>query len=210
MSPSATIAPLFHTTGEKPLLFTLELELLDAPLPIKRTLRIPSNMNLEYFQEFLMLAIRWEGYHLKEIRAGGITYFTRYAGGEDPESVEGFPQKNSFQFILGDLLKFQGDTFTFVYDMGDDWLHLVSLTDVLPCPTWTKVATMSEPISLAGKTSARQKMSAEWKNMPRCYNRWPILMTKNKKNIMNGYIGISPGKDLTCMRSANACGIISA
>lgn len=40
------IAPLFRTTDEKPLLFTLELELLGAPLPIKRTQKIPSNMNL--------------------------------------------------------------------------------------------------------------------------------------------------------------------
>ena len=35
------IAPLFRTTGEKPMLFTLELELLGAPLPIKRVLKIP-------------------------------------------------------------------------------------------------------------------------------------------------------------------------
>lgn len=36
------IAPLFRTTGEKTLLYTLEVELPGAPLPIKRTLKIPS------------------------------------------------------------------------------------------------------------------------------------------------------------------------
>ena len=79
MRPTPTIdkyiAPLFRTTGEKPLLFTLEMELLGAPLPIKRTLKIPSNMNLGYVQEVLMLAMGWEGYHLKEIRHGNYTYF---------------------------------------------------------------------------------------------------------------------------------------
>ena len=45
------IAPLFRTTGEKPLLYTLEVELLGAPLTIKRTLKIPSNMNLGYVQK---------------------------------------------------------------------------------------------------------------------------------------------------------------
>ena len=79
------IAPLFRTTGEKPLLFTLEMELLGAHIPIKRTLKIPSNMNLGYVQEILMLTIGWEEYHLKEIRHGNYTYFVRLAGG-----VEGY------------------------------------------------------------------------------------------------------------------------
>lgn len=99
------IAPPFRTMGEKPLLFTLELELLGAPLPIKRTQKIPSNMNLGYVQEILMLAMGWEGYHLKEIRHGNYTYFVRLAGGQDPEPVEGFPQRDSFKYTLGDLLK---------------------------------------------------------------------------------------------------------
>lgn len=109
------IAPLFRTTGEKPLLFTLDLELLGAPLPIKRTLKIPSNMNLGYVQEVLMLAMGWEGYHLNEIRHGNYTYFVRLAGGQDPEPVEGFPQRDSFKHILGDA-----------------WKHRVTLTVIAP------------------------------------------------------------------------------
>lgn len=71
------IAPLFRTTGEKPMLFTLDLELLVAPLPIKRTLKILSNTNLGYVQEVFMLAMGWEGYHLKEIRHGNYWKFRR-------------------------------------------------------------------------------------------------------------------------------------
>ena len=92
------IAPLFRTTGEKPLLYTLEVELLGAPLPIKRTQKNPSNMNLGHVQEILMLAMGWEGYHLKEIRHGKYTYFVRLSGGQDPEPVEGFPQRDSFKY----------------------------------------------------------------------------------------------------------------
>lgn len=127
------IAPLFRTTGEKPMLFTLELELLGAPLPIKRMLKIPSNMNLGYVQEVLMLAMGWEGYHLKEIRHGNYTYFVRLAGGQDPEPVEGFPQRDSFKYTLGDLLKEEWDSFIFVYDLGDAWKHRVTLTDIAHC-----------------------------------------------------------------------------
>lgn len=126
------IAPLFCTTEEKPGIFALEMELMGSPVPVKRSLRIPENMNLGYVQEVLMLAMGWEGHHLKEIRRGGITYFTRQAGGEDPEEMEGFPQRDSFQYTLGDLLKLPGDTFTFVYDLGDSWKHIVTLVDILP------------------------------------------------------------------------------
>ena len=53
-------------------------------------------------------------------------------GGEDPEETEGFPQRDSFQYTLGNLLKLPGDTFMFIYDLGDDWKHIVKLTDILP------------------------------------------------------------------------------
>lgn len=101
------IAPLFFTTGEKPGFFALEMELMGSPVTIKRSLRIPANLNLGYVQEILMLAMGWEGNHLKEIRYGGITYFTRMAGGEDPEEMKGFPQHDSFQYTLGTCLNFQ-------------------------------------------------------------------------------------------------------
>ena len=53
------------------------------------------------------------------------------AGGEGLEEMEGFPQRDSFQYMLGDLLKLPGDTFTSIYDLVDDWKHIVKLTDIL-------------------------------------------------------------------------------
>ena len=54
------------------------------------------------------------------------------ASGEGLEEMEGFPQRDSFQYMLGDLLKLPGDTFTFIYDLVNDWKHIVKLTDILP------------------------------------------------------------------------------
>lgn len=51
------IAPLFCTTEEKPGVFALEMELMGAPVPVRRSLRIPENMNLGYVQEVLMLGM---------------------------------------------------------------------------------------------------------------------------------------------------------
>jgi len=126
------IAPLFTETVELPCSYTLDVDLLGSPIPVKRQVRIPSNMNLGYVQEILMLAMGWEGNHLKEISYGNVTYFTRYAGGQDPEPVEGFPQLDSFKFTLEDLLKEEGDSLLFKYDFGDGWKHRVTLTEVRP------------------------------------------------------------------------------
>ena len=54
------IAPLFCVAKKTPGVFTIEMELIDAPVPIKRILKIPENMNLGYVQEILMLAMGWE------------------------------------------------------------------------------------------------------------------------------------------------------
>lgn len=126
------IAPLFCSAKEKQGIYALEMELMGSPVPVNRHLYIPENMNLGYVQEILMLAMGWGGFHLKEIRCGGITYFTRQAGGEDPETIEEFPQRDSFKYTLGNLLKRPGDTFTFIYDLGDSWKHIVKLMEILP------------------------------------------------------------------------------
>lgn len=96
-------------------------------------LKIPSNMNLGYMQEVLMLAMGWDGRHLKEIRHDNYTFFVRYAGGLNPEPVEGEAQRDSFKYKLGDLFKERWDSFIFVYDLGDDWKHRVTLTEIAPC-----------------------------------------------------------------------------
>ena len=46
--------------------------------------------------------------------------------------MEGFPQRDSFRHTLGDLLKLPGDSFTFIYDLGDSWKHIVTLVDIRP------------------------------------------------------------------------------
>ena len=50
------ITPLFKKTRKRPAQYIIDIDLLDAPLSIHRRLSIPSNMNLGYVQEILMLA----------------------------------------------------------------------------------------------------------------------------------------------------------
>ena len=112
------ITPLFKKTRKRPAQYIVNIDLLDAPLSIHRRLSIPSNMNLGYVQEILMLAMGWQGHHLKEITYGNVTYTTRYAGGQNPAPMDEFPQKDSYKHTLGDLLKTEEDSLLFKYDLG--------------------------------------------------------------------------------------------
>ena len=136
MKPSPAInkliAPLFCNTENKHAAYIVDIDLLDAPLSIHRRLSIPSNMNLGYVQEIFMLAMGWQGHHLKEISYGNVTYTTRYAGGQNPEPMDEFPQKDSYKHTLGDLLKTEEDSLLFKYDLGDGWTHRVILSEIRP------------------------------------------------------------------------------
>ena len=129
-SVAKLIAPLFNSTKNKPVEYIIDIDLIDAPHTIHRQLSIPSNMNLGYVQEILMLAMGWQGYHLKEIHYGNVTYTTRHAGGQNPEPIDGYPQKDSYKFTLDNLLKEEGDSFLFIYDLGDNWKHRITLTRI--------------------------------------------------------------------------------
>lgn len=73
---------------------------------------------------------------------GGITYFTRMAGGEDPEETEVFPQRDSFQYTLGNLLKLPGDTSRSSMTWAMTGNILSSLQTFCPIGTTTRVVTM--------------------------------------------------------------------
>ncbi|MBQ2043947.1 MAG: plasmid pRiA4b ORF-3 family protein [Bacteroidaceae bacterium] len=135
------ITPLFKKTRKRPAQYIIDIDLLDAPLSIHRRLSIPSNMNLGYVQEILMLAMGWQGHHLKEITYGNVTYTTRYAGGQNPEPMDDFPQKDSYKHTLGDLLKTEEDSLLFKYDLGDGWTHRVTLSEIRP---YSDIAIQSE------------------------------------------------------------------
>lgn len=154
-----------------------------------------------------MLAMGWEGYHLKEIRAGGITYFTRYAGGEAPEPTEGFPQRDAFQYIIGDLLKLHGDSFTFVYDMGDYWVHRVTLIEVLPCQTWDQGGDYAGAEIIDGQNACPPEDVEELRDMLVCSSHLLIQRTKSAKTTFIGLTETSTRTDSIYTRPANAYGI---
>ena len=91
--------------------------------------------------------------------------------------MEGFPQSDSFQYTLGDLMKLPGDAFTFVYDLGDSWKHIVTLVDIHPNMYEDTDGDYAGAHLISGQGACPpRKTWAAYMVIPKCSRRWRIQM----------------------------------
>ncbi|MGF1523219.1 MAG: plasmid pRiA4b ORF-3 family protein [Leptolyngbyaceae cyanobacterium] len=99
--------------------------LADSEPPIWRRFQVSDRATLDHFHQVLQRVMGWQNSHLHMFEIQG----DRYAAPFDPPLDD---THDSTQVILADL-KFQRDSrFTYLYDFGDGWLHLLTLEDSLP------------------------------------------------------------------------------
>lgn len=105
---------------------------------------MPDNWLLGDLHPVLVAVMGWGGYHLHCFRFGGgfnpIEYST-------PQMVmEGGPRvQDEDQVLLSDLIRRQGQTFSYEYDFGDGWQHEIKVEKILPYDPG-----MALPVCLAG------------------------------------------------------------
>lgn len=99
--------------------------LLDVSPPVWRRLRVPSLLSLAVVHAVIQIAMGWEDIHLHEWQADGVTY--------------GPPEEKSWGESIGDessvTLAEVGRpdaAFSYFYDLGDGWEHLVEVNSVKP------------------------------------------------------------------------------
>lgn len=101
--------------------FKLRIELEEVRPKVWRRILVPIEISLSALHVVLLFSMGWEGGHMHEFEIGG----TRY-GENDP--LEGLipgtkdEENVSFKRALGNH-----KSFTYVYDFGDNWRHLVTL-----------------------------------------------------------------------------------
>ena len=126
------------------LIHQLHVELQGIEPAIWRRIEVPAHMSLPQLHITLQIAMGWENYHLHEFRAGGKCY-----GEPDPEDNHfGMEVLNQRRRKLGTLLA-EGDSFEYLYDFGDGWLHTVT-REAISRPIPRK----RYPVCLAGDRSA--------------------------------------------------------
>jgi hypothetical protein len=103
----------------------LTVTLLDVAPRVWRRLRVPSPVSLSVLHAVLQITMGWEDRHLHEWRMGDSTY--------------GPPEEESWGESIGDEASVTlaevgpaDSAFSYFYDLGDGWEHLVEVNSVAP------------------------------------------------------------------------------
>lgn len=132
----------------------IRVELRDASIAIWRELLVPGDLPLPDLHRLLQAAMGWEDSHLHSFAQGSQTYWqsrTRWVM-DDPDGLlehaeTDVPESGA---VVGDLLPAAGTQATYLYDFGDDWEHLLTLTDVLDGDS-SAVADLTSPVLTDGE-----------------------------------------------------------
>lgn len=113
-----------------PLIYQVKVTLQDIRPPIWRRLLLRSDTPLDEFHSIIQIAMGWEFSHLHEFLRGNRNDLERYGATDldwDFKDV-----KDETRFKLRDLLREEKDKALYIYDFGDDWVHVLLLEKILP------------------------------------------------------------------------------
>jgi hypothetical protein len=116
----------------------LKVTLQEIKPPIWRRLAVPSSCTLADLHLILQIAFGWLDYHLHSFTIGKVDY-----GPHDPE---GWTETASERITLGKLGLSRKQKFSYEYDFGDSWVHLILVED-----TSELNGPPASPTCLAGK-----------------------------------------------------------
>jgi hypothetical protein len=120
----------------------LRVTLAEIEPQVWRRLVVPGTWHLGQLHLVIQAASNWWNYHLHEYRIGGL----RYGDSEtDDGSFEDSPTLFDERGVrLCDFGREPGATFTYIYDFGDNWHHIVEIEQHLALDPLPKVATCTE------------------------------------------------------------------
>lgn len=117
----------------------LRVTLAEIEPLVWRRVVVPASWHLGQLHLVIQAAFNWWNYHLHEYRIGGLRY-------GDPDIDDGGSEDSPRLFDesdvrLCDFGREPGMMFTYVYDFGDDWHHIVEIEQHLALDPLPKLAT---------------------------------------------------------------------
>jgi hypothetical protein len=101
----------------------LDVTLDDVEPPVWRRVEVPSSITLAGLHTVIQQAMGWQDYHLHQFEIGDTVY------GVDDGEGWGPPIVDEKRTRLGDVAP-EGTAFSYQYDFGDSWEHLVNVEQV--------------------------------------------------------------------------------
>jgi len=113
--------------------------------PIWRRIQVAANTDLNRFHWILATVMGWSGGHLHEFLIDGECYGLPLPEMDDDMGYEVIDES---KVKLSDVAPVEKTTFTYVYDMGDDWNHEILVEKILSIEAGVRY-----PVCLTGKRS---------------------------------------------------------
>lgn len=120
--------------------FKIQLKNITKP-PVWRKVVVPSNITFSMFHSIIQVAMGWYDSHLYSFSPTGYGSEPWIEEDSDMFSL-GFDDDNdddnddddeltlATKLKLSDIFKTEGQTFTYIYDFGDDWEHKITLEEI--------------------------------------------------------------------------------
>lgn len=105
----------------------LKIELMGISPSIWRRIAVPNNITLDVLHFAIQGSMPWQNCHLHEFEIDGHRYELREL--EDDSWDRDDDRKDETRGFLDKLVK-KGDTFTYTYDFGNGWHHLLTVEKI--------------------------------------------------------------------------------
>jgi len=108
-------------------IYQIKVTLKGCKPPIWRRLLVPSDVTLADLHQIIQAAMGWWDYHLHQFNIGGIFY-----GEPHPDYGGWIKMRDEQEFRLNQVVPGAKSRFTYEYDFGDSWVHMILVEKVLP------------------------------------------------------------------------------
>ena len=103
----------------------IRVALADITPEIWRSALVSASISLAGLHSVIQAAMEWENAHLHMFKINGKRYGLPDADEDGPELLD------AAEYRLDDLVV-EGDRFLYIYDLGDDWRHEITVLAVRP------------------------------------------------------------------------------
>lgn len=114
--------------------FKIQLQNITKP-PVWRRVVVPAETTFSMFHQIIQAAFGWNDLHLYSFSPNGygsIPWIEEESDFDDTISFGYASEKKTLaaKLKLSDIFKTKGQTFTYIYDFGDDWKHKITLEEI--------------------------------------------------------------------------------
>lgn len=112
----------------------LRIALIDVDSQPWRRIEVPLSLSLRVLHDSIQAAFQWTNSHLWEFSAGD----QRYSDFMEDNDWSEEPVIKAGKTSVGAIVKSGVTEFLYVYDFGDDWVHLITIEELFDAAPATK------------------------------------------------------------------------